>query len=62
MNSFIANDHIATGLRDGTISAIMVRCKFKKEIQNPQIGFTVFCQKDKEFSVRGVHKNGELGI
>ena len=27
MNSYIANSRIATGLRDGSITAIMVRCK-----------------------------------
>ena len=29
MNSYIANSRIATGLRDGSITAIMVRCKLK---------------------------------
>jgi hypothetical protein len=34
--------------------------KLKKEIQNPQFGFTTFTPKGS-VSVRGIHKNGEYG-
>lgn len=34
--------------------------KYSKEIANPKIGFTAFCDSG-EFAVRGVHKNGQYG-
>lgn len=34
--------------------------KYKKKIENPEIGWTAF-GGDREFSVRGVHENGQFG-
>jgi len=48
------------GISNGTKTETRRIIKFCKEIKNPEIGFTAFTEEG-DFSVRGIHKNGEYG-
>jgi len=56
MNSYIANSRIATGLRDGSITAIMVRCKAQPYIENPtaQIDDNQYCYWNRSVKINSV--------